>query len=71
MQKDPGLAGVQVVGDKNQQHILSTHAEGKLLAGQPEAGVLRSSKFQKAARKVVVTNEVCWLLKDMSNTAHV
>jgi hypothetical protein len=43
-------------------HALATHASSKLLHGQVERGELRTgsplAKFQAAAKKVAVTNEV-------------
>lgn len=47
---------------ENTCHTMETHASSHLLKGQVDRGELRSgtavSRFQKAAKKVMVTNEV-------------
>ena len=65
MSKAPGELASPKEGSTNEQHVVAAHADSKLLSGHVEKGELRAAdsaafqKFRSAAKKVVVTNEVC------------
>jgi hypothetical protein len=54
--------------EEKSKHVMETHASSRLLQGQVERGELRAGtaagRFQKAAKKVMVTKEVWLMLLD-------
>jgi hypothetical protein len=72
MSKSPGQLTSNKDGTSDSDsHAMATHASSKLLHGQVERGELRTgtplAKFQAAAKKVAVTNEVRPMLISIPN----